>query len=114
MKGIESMTASGPTQAGTTLTFHTRGKDRLSEIAQCEVGRRVLLRSTQGGVTADYEYALESVDDKTTSVTLSAKCTTKGIGWGIVSPLLRVAVRLADGGQIKALKTMLEAPSPSG
>lgn len=107
MGGIESMTAHGPTDRGTRLTFHARGKDRDSEIAACEPGRSVVLRSVQGGVTADYHYELLPIDELRTRVRLVAACETRGL-WTLVSPLLRIAVKLADGSQLDTLKRVVE------
>ena len=66
---------------GDTIRFRTRGADRDSLIASCEPGRSIVLRSQQGGVTADYVYSREPVGETATRVTLvadatSAACTT--------------------------------------
>ena len=46
MPGIDKLHANGPTEVGTTLSFHARGKDRPSEIIALEPGRRLVLRSS--------------------------------------------------------------------
>ena len=39
-----------------------RGADRSSTIIHCDVGRSIVLRSIQGGVTADYTYEVHEID----------------------------------------------------
>ena len=56
MPGVDALRAQGPTVAGTTLVFTTRGKERAARIAALDPGRSITLRSVQGGVTADYVY----------------------------------------------------------
>ena len=107
--GVEWIKADGETIAGTKLAFFARGKERPSEIAECQPGRMIVLRSVQGGVSADYAYTLDPIDDNTTRVTLVANCRTRGLLWGAASPLLRVAIRLTDEKQIKNLKRIVEA-----
>ena len=108
MPGIESMSAEGETAEGTKLTFRARGADRSSTIAQCDLGRSIVLRSVQGGVTADYTYEVHELDEDSARVTLVANCQITGLWWSLVSPLLRVAVRLSDGKQLRLLKAMVE------
>ena len=64
MAGIEHVRAGGPTAPGTTLTFRARGKDRVAEITAAEDERAVVIRSVQGGVTADYRYGVEPLGAK--------------------------------------------------
>ena len=59
MSGVEALRAHGPTAAGTTLVFTTRGKERTGQIAALDPGRSITLRSVQGGVTADYVYTCD-------------------------------------------------------
>ena len=108
MPGIDGMSADGATAAGTTLTFRARGADRASTITHCDAGRSVVLRSVQGGVTADYAYELHDLDGQATRVTLVADCQITGLWWRAVSPLLRIAIRFSDGKQLRLLKAMLE------
>ena len=108
MPGIDGMTAEGETAKGTTLTFRARGADRSSTIIQCDVGKSIVLRSVQGGVTADYRYEVKEIDERSSRVTLVANCQIKGLGWKLVSPLLRIAIRFSDGKQLRLLKAMVE------
>ena len=78
MPGIEGMTAEGETTTGTKLTFRARGADRSSTIIHCDVGRSIVLRSVQGGVTADYTYELHEIDERSARVTLVANCQITG------------------------------------
>ena len=52
MPGVEGMVADGETAAGTTLTFRARGAERSSTVVYCDTGTSLVLRSTQGAVTA--------------------------------------------------------------
>lgn len=108
MPGIDSMTAGGPNEVGTELMFRARGKDRPSSIAAIKPGRSVTLRSVQGRVTADYRYYVDPIDDNTTRVRLDAECSTSGL-WSAAGPLLRMAMKRTDSGQLEALKAMMES-----
>ena len=108
MPGIDRMTAEGETAAGTELTFRARGADRSSTIVQCDVGRSIVLRSVQGGVTADYAYEVHDIDGRSARVTLVADCQITGLWMRAVSPLLRLAIRFSDGKQLRLLKAMIE------
>ena len=100
--------ADGETAQGTGITFHARGHDRTSTITACEPGRSLVLHSEHGGVSADYEYALEALDDRTTRITLTVDCHMRGFPWRILAPLIRMAIRKSDGGQLEALKHFIE------
>ncbi len=108
MNGIESMSIEGETVAGARVRFHTRGQDRDSVIAHCEAGRSITLRSQQGGVTADYTYSIEAVGDSSSRVSLEAECRFSGLQYLLLGPLIRFAIRRTDGGQIAALKRVIE------
>lgn len=108
MPGVEAMSADGETAAGTKLTFQARGARRTSTIVSCEIGRSIALRSVQGGVTADYRYEIQELGDHSSRVTMVADCRTSG-WWRLVSPLLRFAIRLSDGKQLRLLKKLIEA-----
>ena len=71
MPGIDKITADGDTAEGTQLTFRARGKDRSSTIERCVAGESMVLRSVQGGVTADYTYEVHEHGDGTSRVTLT-------------------------------------------
>ena len=106
--GIEGITAEGETAEGTKLTFRARGADRTSTIVQCDVGRLIVLRSVQGGVTADYTYEVHEQGEGSARVPLVANCQITGLWWSLVSPLLRIAIRFSDGKQLRLLKAMVE------
>ena len=108
MPGIDEMTAEGDAAEGTRLTFRARGADRSSTIVQCDVGRSMVLRSVQGGVTADYAYEVHELGEGSARVTLVAICQFTGLWRSLVSPLLRIAVRLSDGKQLRLFKAMVE------
>ncbi len=108
MPGVEGMAADGATAAGTTLTFRARGKERSSTVVDCDTGSSLVLRSTQGAVTADYRYEVHDIDGRSTRVTLVADCHVTGLWLRIVSPLLRIAIRSTDGKQLRLLWAMIE------
>jgi carbon monoxide dehydrogenase subunit G len=107
MSGIGEMT--GETEPGATLTFRARGKNRMTKVVALEPGRTLTLRSTQGGVRADYEYTLMPLDDGRTEATLSAECVMAGTAWRLFGGIIRSAMRRADSGQMDALKHVVEA-----
>lgn len=107
MKGVDRLSADGPTEVGTTLTFTARGKDRTSEIVEVTPGRAVTLRSTQGKVVADYRYRCRA-DGEATRVELVADCRTDGPLMTVLGPLLRYVIRRTDGGQLRALRQLVE------
>ena len=100
MPGVDALRAEGPTAAGTTLVFTTRGKQRTGRIAAVDPGRSVTLRSVQGGVTADYGYGC-APQGKGTRVSLVADCSMTG-PVRVLGPLIRSAIRRTDGGQLDA------------
>ena len=108
MPGIDEITADGETAEGTQLTFRARGKDRSSTIVRCVAGQSIVLRSVQGGVTADYTYEVHGHDEVSSRVTLTADCQSTGVLWRLMSPLLRIAIRVSDGKQLRLLKAMIE------
>ena len=108
MNGIESMSIDGETVEGARVHFLTRGQDRESVITQCEPGRSLTLRSQQGGVTADYRYSIEPMGESSCLVRLEAECEFKGWRYRLLGPLIRFAIRRTDGGQIAALKRVIE------
>lgn len=109
MPGIEAMTPDGETAAGTKLTFRARGAERTSTIVSCEPGRSIVLRSVQGGVTADYRYEVQDLGGNSSRITLVADCRVSGTLLRLVSPLLRIAIRRSDGKQLRLLKALIEA-----
>jgi uncharacterized protein YndB with AHSA1/START domain len=103
--GVDSVRAEGPTAVGTALVFRARGKDRRSEIVAVDPGRSITLRSRQGGVTADYTYAVEP-SGVGSRATLTADVRTAGL-WALLGPVIRGAIRKEDSGQLEALARTL-------
>ena len=108
MAGVDWLKAEGEAAVGTRITFRARDQDRTSTITSWQPGRSFVLRSEHAGVTADYEYAIEASSDDATVVTLTADCHMQG-PWRFLAPLIRMAIRKADGGQLAALKQLLES-----
>ena len=110
MSGVDELRAQGPTAAGTTLVFTTRGKQRTGQIVALDPGRSVTLRSVQGGVTAEYVYACVQ-HDKGTQVSLVVDCSITG-PVRLLGPVIRYAIRRADGGQLDAFAATFGHRSP--
>jgi uncharacterized protein YndB with AHSA1/START domain len=98
--GVDRISADGPIAVGTTLRFTTRGKERTSEIAALDPGRSITLRSRQGGVTADYTYAVAPTAAGSRA-TLVAEVATRGV-WALAGPMIRAAIRRTDAAQLDA------------
>ena len=94
----------GPPSA---LRFSARGKDHDAVVRAWEPDRRLVLESTQGGVTATYEYLLAAAGPAT-QIRLRASCVTRGALWRLASPLLVAGMRLTDGPQLKRLSAPVE------
>lgn len=109
MTGIDEMRPADGAAAGegSRLKFRSRGTDRDTLIVVWSPPERLALRSVQGGMTATYEYTCAPERDGT-RVTLNARCEAKGLGWRMVSPLIRLLMKRADSGQVAALKRLVE------
>ncbi len=103
MAGVDSVTPVDDT----TLRFVARKRERTSEIVAVRPGESITLTSAQGGVPAAYTYSLVPAG-ATTRATLVADVTTTPL-WRPVAPLVRALIRRADGGQLDALKRLVEA-----
>jgi carbon monoxide dehydrogenase subunit G len=100
MPGVEAVRARGPVALGSTLVFTARGKERVATIAALDPGRSITLRSVLGGVTADYSYECVA-RGRDTLVRLVADCSMTGPS-RLLGPVIRYAIRRADGGQLAA------------
>ncbi len=108
MAGVDRLQAEGETAQGTRITFRARDQDRTSTITDLQPGRLLVLHSEHGGVSADYEYAVEDLGDGITRVRLTADCHMHGLPWRILAPLIRMAMKKTDAGQLEALKQLIE------
>ena len=98
----------GPTGKGTRFVTRTRGRDQQSEVVEWEPGKRVALRSRQGGMTAVYDYRLFDRGEST-EVTLDARCWGEGFLWKAAAPLIGFLMKRSDGAQLQALKRAIES-----
>ena len=110
MKGVEELRRldAGPVKPGSKLSFRARGSERESTIVDWSPSEKLSLRSRQGGISADYVYRFEDCGEGT-RVTLDAECRGEGMGWRLAAPLIGFLMARADGGQLRALKQMIEA-----
>lgn len=108
MPGIDHMTvpAGGALQTGSVLVFNARGKDREARVTALEEAKKFALTSTQGGVTATYEYVLTPAPDGT-DITLNAHCVATGF-WRLLHPVIVMAMKKADSPQLANLKAFIE------
>jgi hypothetical protein len=74
--------------------------------------RSLVLRSVQGGVTADYSYRLTPTESGT-RVELTAEVSTSG-AWSVLGPVIRRAIRRADAAQLADLARAVVAASSPG
>ncbi len=106
MPGIDSITSDGPTEVGTILVFSARGKEHKSEITAVVPGSEVSLTSRKGPVCATYTYSCSS-EGSGTRMRLVSDSEIRG-PLKFLGPLLRMAMRRADGGQLRDLKELLQ------
>ena len=78
-----------------------------SRISAVEPGRSITLTSVRGGVRADYRYA-PTPAGAGARTTLTADCEFTGL-WRLAAPALRGLIRRRDGGQLTALKRLVES-----
>lgn len=100
MPGVQALRAEGPDQVGTVMVFLARGRERAATISAWVPGRTVTLRSVHGPVTADYHYTCTSAATGT-ELALTVDLAVSGVLMRPVAPLLRFAVRRADGSQLR-------------
>lgn len=110
MSGVDGVREAGGTEPGTTLRFVARKRERTSEVTAVRPGESITLTSVQGGVRADYTYSVEPAEG-TTRATLVADVTAGGL-WRAFAPALRAMIRRTDGGQLAALKRLIESEVP--
>lgn len=107
MPGAEELRGPTPPKAGGTLTFTARGAERTSTITELDPGRALTLTSRQGPVTAHYRYRLDPAGD-TTRASLVADIVVHG-PLRLLAPTIRRSIAKEDGGQLAALKRVVEA-----
>lgn len=108
MSGVDAVHVEGPVAAGSTMIFTARGKERPATIVALEPGHSITIRSVQGGVTADYTYACVARGGET-SLSLVADCSMTG-PVRILGPVIRYAIRRADGGQLATFAATFAPP----
>lgn len=103
---VETADETGDLGQGSTLLFKARGAERTADVLDCVAASLLTIRSTQGQVEATYRYTLEP-DADGTRIELTAECTVAGAA-RLLFPLIKLAVRLSDGGQLRRLKRAAE------
>lgn len=108
MKGVDSMnqTSDGPLGVGTRFVFRARGADHVTEVTAYEPLQQISLTSTQGGITATYNYLLKDIGEDTELI-LNARCEASGL-WRLVHPLVVYAMKRSDAPQVQNVKAALE------
>jgi hypothetical protein len=109
MKGIDRMGPVGPKAIGegAKLEFIARGAGRSSTINVWQPPRRLVLTSTQGGVSAAYDYTCKPTTEGGTEIALDARCTAEGFVWKLLHPLIALLMRRSDGGQLASLARVM-------
>lgn len=99
-----------PPCLGTKLaTYVKRSKAAMqTEIVAWTPPEELALASRQGGISAIYRYRLAPAASGT-HVTLNASCTAQGLLWRLLHPLIFIMMKRADGGQLAALKALVES-----
>lgn len=107
MTGIEAIRSQDgrPLALRSRLLFSARGAERTSEVVAYESQRLITLSSSQGPITATYEYSLRS-EGAAAVAKLRADCVAKGPA-RLIAPLLRPLIRRADQGQLERLKAAI-------
>lgn len=111
MTGITHMKpiTSGSIGVGSKFSFPARGAERESEVTAWVPKKLLALTSTQGGVTATYEYSLTG-NEQWIQVQLHAVCQAKGV-WRLVHPLILFLMKKSDSGHLLNLKRAIETPA---
>ena len=111
MTGITHMKpiTPGSIGVGSKFSFSARGAERESEVTACVPNQVLALTSTQGGVTATYEYSLTG-NEQGTQVQLHAVCSARGV-WRLVHPLILFLMKKSDSGHLVNLKRAIETPA---
>ena len=99
--------AEGSRLITTLASARGKGQAREARIVAWEPESRFALASEEGGVSAIYEYRC-APSQHGTRVTLDARCTARGFPWRLLHPLIAYLMARSDGGQLKALKRLVE------
>ncbi|MEQ9618963.1 MAG: SRPBCC family protein [Deltaproteobacteria bacterium] len=108
MTGVEKIkpVTPGPIGLGSRFSFVSRGAERETEVSTWEPQKVIALTSTQGGITATYEYSVSSHNNYT-EVRLNAVCKAKGF-WKIIHPLILFLMKKSDSNHLARLKNAIE------
>ncbi len=97
-----------PLGPGTRLIYDARGQAHPSTITRFERERFFSLTAQQGGITVEYAYVFEAIDDGT-RVRLHADCSAVGWFWRMLVPIVRGMMKKGDRDQLEALKKLVAA-----
>lgn len=98
---------------GSKLMFRVRGRDHVTLVTHFEAPRKLSLSSTQGGITAHYEYTFESAEGGTRA-RLAARCSAESRWWKLLVPLVSWLMALTDKKQLQALEKLVRITTGSG
>lgn len=101
-----------PVQLGSRIAFvaHFLGR-KLSytyEVVELVTGERFVMRTSEGPFPMEITYTFESIDDRTTKMTLRNQGKPSGFS-ALMAPLMKRAMRRANEKDLQLLKTILEA-----
>jgi uncharacterized protein YndB with AHSA1/START domain len=92
---------------GAKLIFDVRGRSHLTTITRWEPPHHLGLASTQGGITASYEYTFTATEEGT-RMQLEAECSAQGGVWKLALPMVRWMMERTDRKQLAALARLVE------
>lgn len=109
MKGIPDLKkkTQGDIKEGTQFVFRARGKEQSSTLSEYIPMSKATLTSVQGKFRADYTYSFAKESETSTKVTLLASCEAGGAS-KLFSPLIKTAIKKADGNQLQNFKEAFE------
>ena len=108
MPSIQNVhTANGEhTSPENPLIYRAGRKDLFSPVVDYVPLMLIAYKSTRGDFSATYTYQIET-DDNGTAIKLGASCEASGL-MRLLQPLLKSAIKKADGDQLKMLKAVVE------
>jgi hypothetical protein len=105
---LRMMDGKAKPRKGAKLIFDVRGQSHLTTITRWEPPHHLGLSSTQGGITANYEYTFEATENGT-RMQLEGECTAQGGVWKLALPIVSWMMERTDRKQLAALAQLVEA-----
>ena len=101
-----------PLAVGSRVAFSAkflgRSLEYTYEITELLPGHKLVMRTAEGPFPMETTYTWESVDDKTTRMTLRNRGEPKGFS-KVAGPFMSSSMRRANGNDLKQLKILMES-----